>query len=73
MTYTQTQINRYISKTGTNFARFAGRVVFNIILIYLTRKSGCYAPILLAPAEGWGSFGPQGLFRPFWGPLALLQ
>ena len=29
-----------------------------------TRRSGRYAPILLAPAEGGGPFGP------FWGPLA---
>ena len=29
-----------------------------------TRRSQCYAPILLASAEGWGPFGP------FWGPSA---
>ena len=28
-----------------------------------TRRSGCYAPILLAPAEGWGPFGPLGALR----------
>ena len=30
----------------------------------ITRRSGRYAPILLAPAEGWGPF------RPSWGPSA---
>ena len=29
-----------------------------------TKRSGCYAPILLAPAEGWGPC------RPCWGPSA---
>ena len=24
-----------------------------------TRRSGCYTPILLSSAEGWGPFGPQ--------------
>ena len=28
-----------------------------------TRRSGRYAPILLAPAEGWGPFGPLGALR----------
>ena len=36
---------------------------------YLTRSSGRYAPFLLAPAEGWGPFGPLGPCRPYWGPL----
>ena len=35
--------------------------------IFETRRSGHYAPILLAPAEGWGPFGPWG---PCWGPSA---
>ncbi len=29
-----------------------------------TRRSGHYAPILLAPVEGWGPFGPLGPFEP---------
>ena len=29
----------------------------------ITRRSGRYAPILLAPAEGWGPFGPLGALR----------
>ena len=36
----------------------------NVLKYTSTRRSGHYAPILLAPAEGWGPF------RPFWGPLA---
>ena len=39
-------------------------------IIFGTRRSGCYVPILLAPAEGWGPFGPLGPFGPFWGPSA---
>ena len=40
------------------------------ISIWNTRRSGCYAPILLAPAEGWGPFGPLGPCGPCWGPSA---
>ena len=28
-----------------------------ILLFFKTRSSGRYAPLLLAPAEGWGPFG----------------
>ena len=35
--------------------------------IYRTRRSGRYAPILLAPAEGWGPFGPLGALRALMG------
>ena len=28
-----------------------------------TRRSGHYAPILLAPAEGWRPFGPLGALQ----------
>ena len=31
--------------------------------IFSTRRSGCYVPILLVPAEGWGPFGPLGALR----------
>ena len=31
--------------------------------IEITRRSGRYAPIILAPAEGWGPFGPLGALR----------
>ena len=36
----------------------------NLVNIKKTRRYGRYAPILLAPAEGWGPF------RLFWGPSA---
>ena len=29
----------------------------------IARRSGRYVPILLAPAEGWGPFGPLGALR----------
>ena len=35
-----------------------------------TRRSGRYAPILLAPAEGWGPFGPLRALRALLGPSA---
>ena len=32
-------------------------------LIQFTRSSGRYAPFILAPAEGWGPFGPPRALR----------
>ena len=39
---------------------------FNISKFNITRSSGRYVPILLAPAEGWGPFGPP---RALWALL----
>ena len=46
--------------------------IFSIHLyLYLyTRRSGCYAPILLAPPEGWGPFGPVGALRALLGAFS---
>merc|ERR1712030_246197 len=41
------------------------------LCIILTRRFGRpTAALLLAPAEGWGPFGPPGHFGPCWGPSA---
>ena len=36
-----------------------------------TRRSGRYAPILLAAAEGWGPFMPLGALRALLGQVEL--
>merc|ERR1712115_625261 len=44
-------------------------VLYSIVLYY-TRSSGRSAPLLLAPAEGWGALRAPRPFGPFWGPSA---
>ena len=50
---------------------YSNNKIISMLLLYMqiwfTRRSGHYAPILLAPAEGWGPFGPLGAM---WAGLA---
>ena len=59
------QVSNIVSQTCTSAQEECQ--IGSLHVFKVTRRSGRYAPILLAPAEGWGPFGPLGALRALMG------